>query len=322
VTGTVLLAAAATVGAPLAILGWLWGAERLLGLLPPRRRAAVRPWLWLLFPAAAAGLFLLWPLLNTVWLSVRVDDARRFGADNLRYLLGSAEIRSALVNNALWLVGLTAGSLVVGLAVALLANGVRWESLAKSVVVMPTAISAVAGAVIWRFAYDYRPPGLPQTGTLNAAWVALTGRDPVAWLVDAATNNAALIAVGVWMSVGLVTVVLSAAVKGIPAELIEAGRLDGAGPVQLFRYVFLPQLLPTIVVVGTLLAITSLKAFDVVYVMTNGNYDTNVLANVMYRELFLSADPGRASAVAVLLVLLVAPIIAVNVRVYRKERSW
>ena len=128
--------------------------------------------------------------------------------------------------------------------------------------------------------------------------------------------------VSIRMSVGLVTVVLSAGVKGIPAELVEAGRLDGAGPVQLFRYVLLPQLLPTIVVVGTLLAITSLKAFDVVYVMTNGNYDTNVLANVMYRELFLSADPGHASAIAVLLVFLVAPIIAVNIRVYRKERSW
>ena len=108
------------------------------------------------------------------------------------------------------------------------------------------------------------------------------GRQPIAWLVDEVTNNAALIVVGVWMSVGLVTVVLSAAIKSIPEELVEAARLDGAGPPQLFRYILLPHLLPTIVVLGTLLAITSLKAFDVVYVMTNGNYDTNVLANVMY----------------------------------------
>jgi alpha-glucoside transport system permease protein len=319
-TRVVLLSAAATVGAPLAILAWLWIAERLLRLLPQRRRSNARPWMWLLFPLAAAGVFLLWPLLDTVWLSLHVDGASRLGLGNFRYLWESPEVRSALGNNALWLVGLTAGSLVIGTAVALLANGVRWEPLAKSIVVMPTAISAVAGAVIWRFVYDYRPPGLPQTGTLNAVWVGLTRRNPVAWLVEATTNNAALIVVGIWMSVGLVTVVLSAAVKGIPDELVEAGRLDGAGPVQLFRYVLLPQLLPTIVVVGTLLAITSLKAFDVVYVMTNGNYDTNVLANLMYRELFLGTDPGHAAAVAVLLVLLVAPIIAINVRAYGRER--
>jgi alpha-glucoside transport system permease protein len=322
---SVLLAVVVTVGAPVAVVGWLWVVERLLGGVPRQRRRTLRAWLWLLFPVTAAGVFLLWPLLQTAWLSINVTSPARgthLGGANFRFLWDSAEVHSALRNNALWLVGLTAGSLVIGTAVALLANVVRWEPFAKAVVVMPTAISAVAGAVIWRFAYDYRPPGFPQTGTLNAIWVGVTGRGPVAWLVDGATNNAALIAVGIWMSVGLVTVVLSAAVKSIPDELIEAGRLDGAGPVALFRYVVLPQLLPTIVVVGTLLAITSLKAFDVVYVMTNGNYDTNVLANMMYRELFLGSDPGRAAALAVLLVALVAPIIAVNVRFHRADRSW
>jgi alpha-glucoside transport system permease protein len=318
----VLLSIAVTVGAPLALAGWLRVVERALSLLPARRRRSLRPWLWLLPPLAAGGVYLVWPLLYTVWLSLRVPGTggSTVGGANFRYLWTDREVHSALANNALWLVGLTAGSLVIGLAVALLANAVRWESLAKSVVVMPTAISAVAGAVIWRFMYDYRQPGLPQTGTLNALWVGATGRDPVAWLVDSGTNNLALIVVGVWMSVGLVTVILSAAVKNIPPELVEAGRLDGAGPVQLFRYVLLPQLLPTIVVVATLLAITALKAFDVVYVMTNGNYDTNVLANLLYRELFLNTDHGHAAALAVLLVVLVAPIIAVNLRVYRMER--
>ena len=320
-----LIAIAVTLGAPLAMLGWLWLTERLLDRLPQRARSRVRPWLWLLFPLAAATVYLLWPLLRTVWLSLTVaspERGRHVGGANFGFLWDSDEVHSALGNNALWLVGLTGGSLVIGMAVALLANTVRWEAVAKSIMVMPTAISAVAGAVIWRFAYDYRPPGLPQTGTLNAVWVAVSGRQPIAWLVDEVTNNAALIVVGVWMSVGLVTVVLSAALKSIPEELVEAARLDGAGPAHLFRYILLPHLLPTIVVLGTLLAITSLKAFDVVYVMTNGNYDTNVLANVMYRELFLNADPGRAAALAVLLVVLVAPIIAVNVRFYRTDRSW
>jgi alpha-glucoside transport system permease protein len=323
-TEAVLLSLAVTIGAPVVLIGWLWTAERVVGLLPARRRRQVRPWLWLLPALAAGGVYLVWPLLYTIWLSLRVPSAAggsALGGANYRYLWQDPEVHSALANNALWLVGLTAGSLAVGLMVALLANAVRWESIAKSIVVMPTAISAVAGAVIWRFVYDYRSPGLPQTGTLNAVWVGATGRDPIAWLVDSGTNNLALIAVGIWMSVGLVTVILSAAIKGIPQEMVEAGKLDGAGPLQLFRYVLVPHLLPTIVVVGTLLAITALKAFDVIYVMTNGNYDTNVLANLLYRELFLNADHGRAAALAVLLVLLVAPIIAVNLRVYRTERS-
>ena len=175
---SVLVAVAATVGAPLAMLGWLWLTERLLGRLPQRARSRVRPWLWLLFPLAAASLYLLWPVLRTVWLSFTVVSpagGRQLGGANFRFLRDSAEVHSALGNNALWLVGLTGGSLIVGLAVALLANAVRWEAVAKSIMVMPTAISAVAGAVIWRFAYDYRPPGLPQTGTLNAVWVAVSG---------------------------------------------------------------------------------------------------------------------------------------------------
>ncbi len=318
-TRQVLVAVAVTVGAPAVLLGWLWLAERLLRPLPDRGRRRLRPWLWLAPPLVVVGIYLVWPLLSTVRTSFRLRDGGR-GLDNYRYLVQNGEVHAALVNNGLWLVGLTAGSLVAGTAVAVLAHLVRWETVAKAVVVMPAAISTVAGAVIWRFMFDYRPPGTTQTGTLNAL-VTAAGAEPVAWLVDERTNNAALIGVGIWMSVGMVTVVMSASIKAIPEELIDAGRVDGAGPLRLFRYVVLPQLLPTVVVVSTLLAITALKAFDVVYVMTNGNYDTNVIANLMYRELFLNADYGRSAALAVLLVVLVLPVIAVNLRVFRKGRA-
>jgi alpha-glucoside transport system permease protein len=315
----VLLSVAVTVGAPVVLLSWLWLVERLLRPLSYRGRRRTRPWLWLAPPLAVVGLYLVWPLMSTIWTSFQVRGGQR-GLDNYRYLVHSGEVHDALVNNGLWLVGLTAGSLVAGTAVAVLAHLVRWETAAKAVVVMPAAISTVAAAVIWRFMFDYRPPGVAQTGTLNAV-VTAAGAEPVAWLVDERTNNAALIGVGIWMSVGLVTVVMSASIKALPAELIDAGRVDGAGPFRLFRYVVLPQLLPTIVVVSTLLAITALKAFDVVYVMTNGNYDTNVLANLMYRELFLNADYGRSAALAVLLVILVLPVVAVNLRFFRKGRA-
>jgi alpha-glucoside transport system permease protein len=323
-TTSLALAAAVTVGAPAVMLGWLRLTERALAVLPEARRRRLRPWLWLFFPLTAGGVYLVWPLFYTVVISFQVTPRHgqtHAGLGNYRHLWASHEVHAALLNNALWLVGLVSGALILGLLVAMLANAVRWEPIAKSIIVMPMAISAVAGGVVWRFMYDYKPPGLPQTGTLNAVWVFATGRQPVAWLVNAATNNAALIVVGVWMSVGLVTVILSAAIKAIPLELVEAGRLDGARPLQLFRYVLLPQLLPTIVVVGTLLAITALKAFDVVYVMTNGNFGTDVLANLMYRELFLNSDHGRAAAIAVLIVVLVSPVIVVNLRVYRAERS-
>jgi alpha-glucoside transport system permease protein len=205
--------------------------------------------------------------------------------------------------------------------IAVLADRVRYEVLAKSVVVLPTAVSFVAGAVIWKFMYDYQPPGFPQTGTLNAVWTAVSRQQPVAWLVDTLTNNPALISVGVWMTTGFATVVISAALKMVPADLIEAARIDEATGWQSFRFVVLPQLRPTVTVVATLLSISALKAFDVVYVMTNGNYRTDVIANLLYRQLFINQDYGRASAVAVLLAVLISPVLVLNIRALRREVS-
>lgn len=318
----VLQAIAFVAGSLAALLGWLWLAERVAARVPLRRRRATLGWLWLMPAVLLVGAYLVWPLANTLVLSLR--DARSAawrGLDNYGYLITDPEVHAALRNNLFWLVLLTGGCLAVALLVATLADQVRYEAVAKAAVVLPTAIPFVAGAIVWRFMYSYQPPGLPQTGTLNAVYTAVTGADPFAWLVDSRTNNSALIGVGIWMTTGFATVILSAALKGIPPELREAARVDGANGWQVFRLVVAPQLRPAIVVTGTLLAISAFKAFDIVYVMTNGNYATDVIANLMYRQLFVNQDYGRASAIAVLLAAVAIPVLVINARTARRERS-
>ena len=267
-------------------------------------------------------MFLLWPLVYTAVLSVRDDVGRVWtGFDNYRFLVSSDDVRAALRNNVAWIVVLVTVPVVVGLLVAVITDRLRHEAAATAIVVAPIAISFVAAAIIWQAMFEYRPAGRPQTSTLNAALTAVPGTDPIAWLIDTRTNNPALIAVGVWMTAGFATIVLSAAVKGVPDELVEAAQVDGATRWQAFRHVTLPQLRPALVVVTTALAITALKAFDVVYVMTNGAFDTNVIANVLYQQLFVAQHAGRASAVAVLLTVVAAPIIYVNVIAGRSETT-
>jgi len=322
-TGIRIIQACVFISAAAALLlGWLWAADRIAAAVPRRIRRGVLGWLWLAPAVAFVGLYLAWPLVHTVVLSFRDSSSQAWaGLGNYRYLVDDAAVHSALRNNLLWLVLLTGVCLGTGLLVATLADRVRYEGLAKAVVVLPTAIPFVAGAVIWRFMYQYQPPGLPQTGTVNAVWTTTTGAAPLAWLVDGRTNNVALIAVGIWMTTGFATVILSAALKSIPPELREAARVDGAGSWQVFRHVTLPHLRPTLVVTTTLLAISAFKAFDIVYVMTNGNFDTDVIANLMYRQLFVDRDYGRASAIAVLLAAVAVPILLINVRATRAERE-
>jgi alpha-glucoside transport system permease protein len=313
------VALALTIGTPLVVYVWLWLAERLVARVPRRMQGGTRAVLWLLPASAFIAVFLMWPLVYTAVLSLRDAAGRGWsGLGNYRFLAEDDAVRSALRNNVLWVIGLVVVPTLVGLAIAVLSNRVRYESAAKAVVVAPIAISFVAGAIIWRAMFAFQPAGQPQTSTVNAV-IDLFGGVPVAWLVDTRTNNAALITVGVWMTAGFATIVLSAALKGLPSELIEAAQVDGASRWQAFRHVTLPQLRPALVVVITALAITALKAFDVVYVMTNGAFDTNVIANVLYQQLFVARHQGRASAVAILLTLIAAPIIYLNVRTTRVE---
>src|SRR5205807_9019839 len=191
-----------------------------------------------------------------------------------------------------------------GLALAVLFDRVGYETLVKTLIFMPMAISSVALGVIWKFMYWYQPAGASQTGTLNA-FVTFFHHEPVAWLQDQWPNgigildNLAVVTAATWGIVGFSMVILSAALKGIPGELLEAARVDGAGELTIFRRVIFPLMIPTIVVVGTTLVIFALKIFGEVYVMTQGNFDTDVLANKAYLEYFIDANPGRSGAVAV-----------------------
>jgi alpha-glucoside transport system permease protein len=200
--------------------------------------------------------------------------------------------------------------------VAILVDRVRFEGAAKSVIFLPLAISFVAAGVIWRFMYDLDP----DIGTLNAV-VTGVGGEPRAWLVEQPQNNLFLIIVGVWLLTGFAMVILSAGLKGISTELLEAARVDGANELQVFRRIVFPLLLPTIAVIGTTIIIYALKTFDVVYTMTNGNFGTDVIANTMYQQLFNNGQPGRSAAIAVILFLAIVPVMIVNIRRFQQQEA-
>jgi alpha-glucoside transport system permease protein len=210
----------------------------------------------------------------------------------------------------------------LGLLIAVLTDRVSYESAAKAIIFLPMAISFVAAGVIWKFMYDYRPPGLPQTGTVNAMLTTVVpGFQPQAWLINPPLNNLALIVAAVWVWTGFCMVILSAGLKGISNDVLEAARVDGANEWQVFWRVIFPLLGPTITVVATTMLITALKAFDIVYVMTNGNFETEVIANRMYKEMFNVRDFGRASAIAVVLLVAIVPVMLLNLRRFREQEA-
>ena len=306
----------ATVAGPSLVIVVVALAERVLTRLPAPLRRRLRPWCWLSPALVLAGVFLAWPLVNTIYLSFRDADTSGFvGIDNYRDAFTTSEITTAFRNNAIWLAFLVPGTVVFGLLLAVCTDRVRYERAAKTIVFVPMAISFVAAGTIWKFMYDYRPPGSPQTGTVNAAWLTLgLGDQPRAWLVDTSTNNIALVLVGIWMLTGFAMVILSAGLKGISTELLEAARVDGAGEWQVFRRITWPLLRPTVLVVATVMFINAIKVFDIVFVLTNGQFDTGVVGTEMYRQLFIVRHLGRASVLAVVLLVLAAPIVAFNIR--------
>jgi alpha-glucoside transport system permease protein len=312
------------VGVPLAIAAYIVGGEYLIRLLPDRTQGSVRPWLWVGPALFFVTVFLVAPAVLTVRQSMlnRVNDF--VGFDNYATILGnfpSGGVWPAIRDNLYWLVLYTLFVLFFGILLAVLSDRVPYESPVKSLIFMPMAISFVALGVIWKFMYSYQPPSAPQTGTLNAIVTGIFHANPINWLPDKRFNNFALIAAAVWGFTGFAMVILSAALKGIPGELLEAARVDGAGEITIFRRVIFPLLMPTVTVVATTLVIFALKAFDVVYVMTNGNYDTDVLANRMYKELFNFGNPGRSGAVAVILLIAVIPVLISNLRQFRQVEA-
>lgn len=305
------------VAVPIVLVAYILVVEAIVRRLPRRAGPSARPWLWLAPALVFMGVFLVYPSIATMIRSLFDRANREFvGLANYEWFFTANDTLVALRNNALWAILLPTLVVGLGLVVAVLVDRVKYEGVVKGIVFLPMAISWVAAGVIWRLMYDVNP----NVGTLNAG-VTATGADPVAWVSTQPFNNLMLILVGVWMLTGFAMVILSAGLKGISVELLEAARVDGANEAQVFRRIVLPLLAPTIAVVATTIVIYALKTFDVVFVMTSGNFGTEVVANRMIRELFTNGQQGRAAAIAVVLFVAIVPLMVLNIKRFRQQEA-
>ncbi|WP_026973466.1 carbohydrate ABC transporter permease [Aliagarivorans marinus] len=280
-----------------------------------QRAALIRPWLFLAPALGFLGLYLVYPVVESVRLSLFDRGGDAFvGVANYRWLFASEEFQESLLNNLLWLLVVPACSTFLGLVIAAMTDKVRWGNIAKSLVFMPMAISFIGASIIWKFIYEYRGEGSEQIGLLNAV-VEYLGGTAQPWITLHFWNNLFLMVILVWIQTGFAMVILSAALRGIPEETVEAAVLDGANGVQIFFKIMIPQIWSTIAVVWTTITITVLKVFDIVLAMTNGQWKTQVLANMMYDWMFRGGgDFGRGAAIAVIIMVAVIPVMIWNIR--------
>ena len=279
-----------------------------------------RPWVFVLPALAILFTYLIFPVFATLRLSLFNASGVDFvGLANYIWAFRDPEFLQAIFNNIQWLIVVPLASTVFGLVIAAIADRVWWGTIAKTMIFMPMAISFVGASVIWKFVYDYRGPDTEQIGILNALVVAMGG-EPQAWITLPFWNGFFLMAILVWIQTGFAMVILSAALRSVPEDTLEAARIDAAGELAIFLKIVLPQVMPTILVVWTTITIVVLKIFDIVLAMTNGQWDTEVLANLMFDWMFRGGgDFGRGSAIAVVLMLAVVPIIIMNIRRFNRD---
>jgi alpha-glucoside transport system permease protein len=296
-----------------------WFLERLPGGYGSR----LLPFLFIGPAMAMLIWFLALPTLRTFLISLQNSDSSQFvGLQNYIDIFGNPAMLEVFRNNLLWLVVGTSFVLGFGLLIAVLADRSRIETVAKSLIFMPMAISFVGAGVIWNFIYEVRQKGDEQIGLLNAIWTGLGG-DPQAWTALLQPwNNLFLIVIMVWLQTGFAMVLFSAAIKGIPAELTEAARVDGANERQIFRRVTVPMIRGTIITVATTTIILTLKIFDVVIVMTGGQFGTGVIATEFYRQYFTNRNFGIGSALAIILLVAVIPVMIYNLRRFRGQAAF
>jgi len=308
----------------LGVFALFWVMDQIVDRLPRGWRETVRPYVFVGPAVAVLSVFLIYPVVNTILISFKDRRGDRWvGLDNYEFVFTDPSMLRSLRNTAMWIVVVPAVALVVGLLFATLADRLqRGESIAKSVIFLPMAISFVGAAVTFRLIYSYRPEGFgSNVGVLNAIWTAL-GNEPVAWLTQRPWNNLLLMVIMIWMQTGFAMVVLSSAIKAIPDEIIEAARIDGASEWQVFRHITVPSILPTITVVTTYMVINALKVFDIVFVMgAPENNGTEVVAERMLTWFFTRQNQGYGAAVAVVLFIAVIPVMIANVRRFRAEEA-
>lgn len=292
--------------------------------LPAPWTARLQPFVFVGPALAILFWFLALPTLRTLDLSFRDATGQRYiGIGNYIFALTDRVMLEAFRNNLLWMVFGTFFCVGLGLVIAVLADRSRFETVYKAIIFMPMAISFVGAGVIWKFVYTYKGEGagISEIGLLNAIVLALGGQSQP-WLQIPPWNNFFLIAIMVWLQTGFAMVVISSAIKGISSEVLEAARVDGANEFQVFWHIIIPSIRGTLLTVTTTIIIFSLKLFDIVRVMTGGNNGTNVIANEFYLQRFTYSNAGRASAIAIILLLAVIPVMIYNLRQFRERRAF
>lgn len=302
------------------------------------RQGTITPWLFIIPALIIIIIYIAYPLVYTGFLSLRNSDSTDWATaacregqacwgifENYRYAISSDVMVRTFRNNILWLLVMVPGVTALGLVVAVLVDRVRYEPYAKAPIFLPMAISFVGAGVIWGFVYDFpvnpSDPNAPMIGLLNAILVGLD-LDPVPWLSSPPwINNLSLIVVAIWLYTGFSMTIMSASIKALPAELLEAARIDGASEWQVFWNIMLPLILPTITVILTTMTIFTLKLFDLVYVMTGGNFDTDVIANRMYSEMYINFETGRSASIAFVLLILIIPVLIYNIRRFQEQEA-
>ena len=266
-----------------------------------------------------AGLII--PAIRTFLFSFMNPDSNEWiGFENYYWMTQDPNIRTIMVNTILWIIVVPIFTAALGLLLAIMLDRIKHESISKSLLFMPMAISFVGASIIFKFVYEYNEPDQPQIGLLSAV-VKFFGMTPSDWMLSKPLNTFLLMIIYVWTQMGFGMVILSAAIKGVPADIVEASALDGAHGWRLFRNITFPMVKGTFIVVLATGVVGALKVFDIVRTMTGGNFSTNVLANEMYSQTFVQFDQGKGSALAVVLFLLVTPILIYNIQSLRKERA-
>jgi len=321
-----LLTALQAVIAGIAITALIyWLLNLLIHRFPEKIKKKVEPYVFIGPVLFLIGVFIVIPTLQSIRLSYmeeEIDGSNTWvGLQNFKDLFAEEYFPKMVVNNLMWIAIVPLLTVSIGLAIAQFANNVgpRAEKIFKSIFFMPMTISFVSAAVIWRYIYAYAPEGQDQVGLLNNIWIKLGG-SPQAWfqIETFKFNNLLLMVILIWLSAGYSMVLLSAAIKSVPEDTLEAGRVDGANTGQIFFKIVLPQIWPTVIAVFITVLIGAMKIFDIVLAMTGGNYNTTVLAQTFYLEYFSYGNTGKAMAAVVILILAIIPVMFYQVRHYRK----
>jgi alpha-glucoside transport system permease protein len=287
-----------------------------------RWRGRLQPFVFVGPAIAILVWYLALPTVRTFWTSLFDANGEIFvGLKNYFAVFTDRNMFTAFRNNLMWIIFGATLAVVFGLLIAVLADRSKFERVSKSLIFLPMAISMVGGAIIWKMIYNVNP----NIGMLNAIYTGITGNPPVAWTASAQLqpwNNLFLIVIMIWLQAGYAMTLFSAAIKGIPSEILEAARVDGANEVQVFFRIMLPYIMGTVITVGTTIIIFTLKIFDVVWVMTGAQFSTQVIATQFYREYFTAQNSGYGSAIAIVLLIAVVPVMVYNLRQLGQQEAF